>query len=110
MNTRSKTLALVSVALFGLVGFAGAASANTWQQNHPRRVEVNRRLEHQTNLIAHDEFDGTISPFRAARLLREENGLRREERFMASFDHGHITRAEQRSLNQQENALRNRIP
>jgi hypothetical protein len=105
-----RKFALVSVSLLGLAGFAGTASANTWQDNHPRRVEVNHRLNRQTDRIAHAVTAGQISPLRAVRLLRKEHQLRREERVMASLDHGHITRAEQRALNQQENRLSRRIP
>jgi hypothetical protein len=41
--------------------------------------------------------------------IREDFAIRSEERAMAGFDHGHITPAEQRALNQQENAVSRRI-
>jgi hypothetical protein len=36
--------------------------------------------------------------------------VRAQERFDASFNGGHITKAEQRSLNQNENAISGQIP
>jgi hypothetical protein len=105
-----RKLALAAVALAGVLGFAGAASASTWGQEHPRRVEVNRRLNHQANRIADQELIGNLSPRRAAHLLHADNQVRREERLMASQNRGHITRLEQRALNQQENRIGDRIP
>ena len=42
-------------------------------------------------------------------LAREDHTIRTEERDMARLDNGHITRADQRSLNQQENAVSEQI-
>jgi hypothetical protein len=105
-----RKFALASVALAGILGFAGAASASTWQETHPRRVEVNQRLNNQADRIAHQEVRGNLSPGHAARLLREDNQVRREERLMAWQNGGHITRLEQRALNQQENRINRQIP
>jgi len=38
-------------------------------------------------------------------LRADDRGIYREERQMAKLDNGHITRADQRALNQQENAV-----
>ena len=45
----------------------------------------------------------------AKQLHAEDHAIRTEERAMAGFDGGHFTRAEQRALNQQENAVSRQI-
>jgi hypothetical protein len=105
-----RKFAIVSAALIGALGFADAASASTWAQTHPRRAEINHRLDHQSVRIARAEATGAISPAKAARLHRKDRQIRREERTMASLNHGHVTKAERRSLNQQENKVGRKIP
>ena len=104
-----RKLALAAAALAGMLGFAGAASASTWQETHPRRVEVNHRLANQNARIDRAEASGRMSPGQAARLHRQDRRVRHEERLMASMNRGHITQAEKRALNQQENRISNKI-
>ncbi len=94
-----------------IAGSAGAASGATdWQKQHPRRAQVNGRLATQNRRIHHDVQNGTLSSGQAAALHREDRQVRQEERAMASQNGGHITKAEQRVLNQQENAISRQIP
>jgi hypothetical protein len=86
-----------------------ASAATPWQANHPGRVEVNHRLANQNARIAMGRADGQLSRGQARRLHSEDHTIRREERFDARLDHGHITRAEKRGLNQQENAVSRQI-
>ena len=73
------------------VAFAGSAFAQApapagdgqWAKSHPRREEVNARLANHR--------------------------IRMEERAMASTNGGHITKTEQRALNQQENQVSREI-
>ncbi|WP_231908026.1 MULTISPECIES: hypothetical protein [Cupriavidus] len=85
------------------------ASESQWDKNHPRREEVNQRLANQNQRIHKEVREGEISHAQAARLHREDHQIRQEERVMASHDGGHITRADQRALNQQENAVSRQI-
>jgi hypothetical protein len=110
LSRNFRKIALVSASLIGLIGFVDAASAKSWSQTHPRRAEVNHRLHKQVDRIAKDEFKGKLSAAKAAKLLHEDNQVRREERAMAALNHGHITKAEQKALNQQENQIRKHIP
>ena len=90
---------------------ATAASAETpWQRHHPRREEVNHRLANQNRRIHEERREGEINGAQAAQLHREDHSIRREERSMARLDNGHITRADKRALNQQENAVSRQIP
>jgi hypothetical protein len=110
LSRNFQKIALVSVSLIGLMGFVDAASAKTWQQTHPRRAEVNDRLHNQIDRIAKQEFNGNLSPAEAAKLLHEDNQVRSEERAMAGLNNSHITKAEQKALNQQENQISKQIP
>jgi len=91
-------------------GVSASAFADTpWQQAHPRREQVNDRLAHQNHRIDQQRREGEIGRAQAHRLHRDDHQLRREERLMASQDGGHITRADQRALNQQENHISRQI-
>jgi hypothetical protein len=98
---------LATVVFVGaLVTMAGSAFAETsWERNHPRRDQVNDRLENQSRRINREYREGEISRGQARALHREDHQIRQEERTMASLNGGHITRGEQRVLNQQENAV-----
>jgi hypothetical protein len=90
--------------------FIGAISANAfaadrWQQNHPRRVEVNHRLSNLNHRISAERRDGQINRAQAWREHREVHQMRMEERAMAHTNHTHLTRADQTSLNKQENTV-----
>jgi hypothetical protein len=106
-----KTTAIRILAATAMVfSFAGAASAQThWDAAHPRRAEVNHRLANQNHRIRHDVRDGDMSHAQAAALHHEDHQIRHEERLMASQNDGHITRQEQRTLNQQENQVSHQI-
>jgi hypothetical protein len=76
---------------------------------HPRRDQVNDRLQNQNRRINQEVREGEISKAKASQLHREDHAIRREERTMSKFNNGHITPAEQKSLNQQENAVSGQI-
>jgi len=85
--TRVSRGALFAVAVvFTGTAFAQApapAGDGQWAKSHPRREEVNARLANHR--------------------------IRMEERAMASTNGGHITKTEQRALNQQENQVSREI-
>jgi hypothetical protein len=110
LNSARKHLGFAAV-LVSLAALAGTASAETtWQKNHPRRTQVNHRLNNQDKRIHQDVKDGTLSKSQAAGLHKEDHQVRQEERDMASQNGGHITKGEQRVLNGQENQISNQIP
>ena len=53
--------------------------------------------------------EGEITKGQAAALHKEDRSIRTEEKTMAGLDNGHITKADQRALNQQENAVSKQI-
>ncbi len=109
MTRTTKIAALALAAMSALAGAASAQAETAWQATHPRRAEVNSRLAHQDHRINREVRRGEISPARAVALHREDHQIRREERAMASVNGGHVTRAEQNALNQQENAVSRQI-
>lgn len=103
----------ILIAAMGLTMAAGAVStasaATTWQNHHPRRVEVNHRLANENHRIRVERREGAISGREARHLHKVDYRVRMEERRMAMRHHGHLTRGEQVRLNHQENHLSHRI-
>ncbi len=109
-HTSSQYIGIAAAALFAALGMTQAASAGhsgapaaTWAEEHPRRDEVNDRIENQEARISKDLSEGKITPSQATTLRAEDKTIRGEEQSMAKTDGGHITKADQKSLNQQLN-------
>jgi hypothetical protein len=113
MFKRQKPCASFALAILSGVFAAGiAASAmaeSQWAKDHPRRHEVNKRLDHQNRRIDKEVNEGKMSKAQARKLHKEDHQIRQEERDMASQNGGHITKQEQHVLNQQENAVGKQI-
>ena len=110
MNSKLKTLLAAAGLVVALAGAAGAAQADTpWQAHHPRREEVNNRLAVQNFRIHQARRSGDIGPLQAYRLHMADLRIRMQERWFASHNRGHITRAEQFRLNHEENRVSHRI-
>jgi len=107
--TNSSRIAVVVLTLGVVAGTTGLANAETWNQAHPRRAEVNARLNNQNQRINQELREGEITRGQARALHAQDRFIRNEERFMAGQNGGHITRSEQRTLNQQENAVSREI-
>jgi hypothetical protein len=104
--------ALLKGVVAGLfaISLAGAVSAETkWERNHPRRDQVNDRLQNQNRRINQERREGEITKQQAQKLHSEDHAIRQEERDMAKTNGGHITKQEQKVLNQQENAVSKQI-
>jgi hypothetical protein len=111
MLTSTRNRLRFTAVLVSLAALTGTAAAETtWQKNHPRRAEVNRRLANQDRRIHQDVKAGTLSRGQAATLHHEDHQVRQEERAMAGRDGGHISKPEQRVLNSQENTISGQIP
>jgi hypothetical protein len=98
----------LGIGLLGLglvLSAATSASATAWDKAHPRRAEVNHRLAAQNARIHRDVKDGAITPEEGAKLHAEDRAIRGEERADGAAHDGHITKADQRGLNQEENAV-----
>ena len=103
---------VIGLAVAGVlaIGVAGSAMADTaWQKAHPRREQVNNRLNWQNHRINQQVKEGDLTQQQANQLHQQDWQIRQEERAMASQDGGHITRTEQAALNQQENQISRQI-
>ncbi|KWC57789.1 hypothetical protein [Burkholderia ubonensis] len=107
MRALARHLAIAATLMSVLTGSAFADTP--WQKAHPRREEVNQRLANQNRRIHHEVKEGEMSHAQAARLHRDDRQIRQEERDMAAQNGGRLTKPEQRVLNQQENAVSNKI-
>ncbi len=110
MSKPIRTVLTIAALTVACSGFSAAALAATqWQKNHPRRTEVNARLNNQNRRIHQERKEGEISKTQAHQLHSEDHAIRQEERSMASTNNGHITKTEQHALNQQENQVSKQI-
>ncbi|WP_028222704.1 hypothetical protein [Paraburkholderia oxyphila] len=109
MRTLPVYLAAIATLTLAFAGTASASTSTHWDATHGRRVEVNHRLANQDRRIHNEVREGEMSHAQAARLHRDDHQIRQEERLMASQDGGHITRADDRALNQQENHVSRQI-
>jgi hypothetical protein len=113
MTNASRIAALTLIA--GLIGAAASSAMaveskdTTWQKNHPRREQVNNRLANQNKRIKTEVKEGDLTKAQAASLHKDDHQIRKEERLMASQNGGHITKQEQKTLNQQENTVSTQI-
>jgi len=100
-----KTRIFLSIAFIALMGWSNMSYAGngTWRKNHPRRVEVNSRLRNQNRRINTAVKDGKMGIGKAERLKGNDMKIRQEERDMASQNGSHLTKNEQKTLNQQLN-------
>ncbi len=107
VNTKGYVVAVAAALAATVAG--GAIAAGDWKKDHPRRAQVNSRLNNQNQRIKNEVKSGEMSKGQAAKLHKEDRQIRKEERAMASQNGGHITKQEQRTLNQQENAVSRQI-
>ena len=101
-----KTLIATTLALFITVAsFAqqGPGHQPTHLQNHPRVNQVNRREDNQERRINTERRDGKLSGAQARQDRRNLKSINQEKHDMRRADNGHLTKADQRSLNQQLN-------
>ena len=99
--------ALVAILAMGLLSEVRAETK--FQRNHPRREQVNGRLANQNHRINQEVREGELTPQQGRTLHRQDRQIRQEERAMAHQNGGHLTRSEQRALNQQENGVSRQI-
>ena len=114
MNRYTKCITVLLATLltgsFINTAFAAGETMDTnWQKNHPRREQVNERLANQNKRINKEVKEGDLTKVQAAKLHKTDRQIRLEERLMASQSGGHLTKQEQKTLNQQENAVSQKI-
>jgi hypothetical protein len=112
MNNKFSSSLLI-LAVGGLM-LAGSASAQTTtagagpgvvDPGHPRVNEVNKREQNQQRRIGNGVKSGKLSSQQAAHLEKREASVQnREQKDMAKHN-GHLTKAEQKGINRQQNRI-----
>jgi len=107
--TRKVALAAAISLMLAGVSSVAMAQDTQWQENHPRREQVDKRLQNQNKRINKEVKEGEISPAQAKSLKRQDRQIHKEEKAMAKENGGHISKAEQKKLNRQENRVSKEI-
>jgi hypothetical protein len=111
-NTFTKSLLVLAVGGLMIAGSASAQTSTTSgagpgvvDPGHPRVNEVNNREENQQQRIGNGVKNGTLNSQQTANLENRETKVQnREQRDMAK-NNGHLTKAEQRGINRQQNRI-----
>ena len=112
MNNKFSNL-LVTLAVGGLM-LAGSASAQTSTSGagpgvvdpgHPRVNEVNRREGRQQQRIGNGLESGKLNSKQATNLEKRETSVQNREKKDMSQHNGHLTKAEQKGINRQQNRI-----
>ncbi len=103
-----RPLAMVLAAVIGCAS-ASVFAQTPFERNHPRRDQVNDRLQMQNRRIHQQVREGELNHRQARRMHRADRRIRMRERRFARHHHGIITKQEQMRLNRQENHVSRRI-
>lgn len=114
MNTKNfRALVITLVALFNFASVSAnadnAQKKKNWNQNHPRRHEVNNRLNNQQKRTDQGLSSGSLNQRQANKIQNQDSRIRSQERRDAAKNGGHITQTEQRQLNREENGVSHEI-
>ena len=111
-NTFTKSLLILAVGGLMLAGSASAQTSTTSgagpgvvDPGHPRVNEVNGREENQQQRIGNGVKNGTLTSKQTANLERRETSVQNREKRDMSEHNGHLTKAEQKGINRQQNRI-----
>jgi hypothetical protein len=103
-------LVMVAMSMAPVVAHAGGPGNPTGPKGsrfatvHPRRNEVNTRIQRQRERINDGARDGKLTQQQAAQLRANDRVIKEQEHADVRANGGYLTRGEQRQLNQEENA------
>ena len=113
----SKINNVLAVLAVGGLMFVGSAAAQSATDNtsgagpgvhdpgHPRVNQVNGREANQQKRIGKGVANGTLTSKQATRLEKRETAVQNREKADMAAHHGHLTKAEQRGINRQQNRI-----
>ncbi len=111
-NTFTKSLLVLAVGGLMIVGSASAQTSTTSgagpgvvDPGHPRVNEVNRREEDQQQRIGNGIKSGKLNSRQAANLEKRETSVQNREKKDMAEHNGHLTKAEQKGINRQQNRI-----
>jgi len=103
MIKKAIVTALMSLTLVGSLALPSLAKAPTHMANHPRRDQVNGRRNNQHSRIANGVKSGKISASQHKQLAKEGAQIRHQEHADVKANGGHLTKGEQKQINQEQN-------
>lgn len=110
-NKISSSLAILAVGGLMLVGSAAAQSSTSGagpgvvDPGHPRVNQVNRREANQQKRIGNGVANGKLTSKQANHLEKRETAVQNREQADMAKHNGHLTKAEQRGINRQQNRI-----
>jgi hypothetical protein len=111
-NTFTKSLLALAVGGLMIVGSASAqtsttsgAGAGVVDPGHPRVNEVNKRQENQQQRIGNGVKSGKLNSKQTANLENRETSVQNREKKDMAAHNGHLTKAEQKGINRQQNRI-----
>ena len=111
-NTFTKSLLALAVGGLMLAGSASAQTSTTSgagpgvvDPGHPRVNEVNKREQNQQQRIGNGVSSGTLNSKQTANLEKRETSVQTREQKDMSQHNGHLTKAEQKGINRQQNRI-----
>ena len=109
--TFSKSLVALAVGGLMIVGSASAQTSTSGagpgvvDPGHPRVNEVNKREQNQQKRIGNGVSSGKLDSQQTTHLEKRETTVQnREQKDMAAHN-GHLTKAEQKGINRQQNRI-----
>src|SRR4029077_8133795 len=97
-----------TLAIFMLPAIAQTSSSQP-ATDLAKRATINQRKENQQDRIANGVQSGQLTAGETANLEKKEATVNAEERDMRKLDNGHLTAADRKTLNQQQNQLSKQI-
>ena len=112
-NKFSHSLLVLAVGGLMVAGSASAQTSNTTSgagpgvvdPGHPRVNEVNRREQNQQRRIGNGVKSGKLNSKQAAHLEKREASVQNHEQKDMAKHNGHLTKAEQKGINRQQNRI-----
>jgi len=110
-NRISSSLVFLAVGGLMLVGSAAAQSSTSGagpgvvDPGHPRVNQVNRREANQQKRIGNGVANRKLTSKQATHLEKRETAVQNREQADMAKHNGHLTKAEQRGINRQQNRI-----
>ena len=82
----------------------GNPTGGNFAKEHPRRNEVNTRVDNQRARIDQGLKNGTLDKQQAQQLRANDRAIKQQEHADVKANGGYLTGAQQKQINQEENA------
>jgi hypothetical protein len=100
---------LTALVLISSVTLKTARADDDFQKKHPRKAQVNKRLNNQQKRADNGLANGSLKPGQAEKIQNQDAKIKRQEQRDSAKNGGHITKGEQNQLNHEENGVSHEI-